>query len=163
MKALNALFWLAVTIGAGAPAAVLGAAPDPGASNAAAAYYMGYTGTTWAHDYGITRGRCDRQGVAAGLAAPTAATPGGSPVAVLAGLDVDSVDRACVAHALELSRSHRTIRWTGAKGRYSLTTGQDTVVKGMPCRLFILRTSHRRILGTACHTGRGVWEMVGRS
>lgn len=122
--------------------------------------YMGYTGTDWQRDFGITRGRCDREAVAAALGTPEAASAGTPPVAVLAGLDIDGPDRSCAAQALELLRNHRTVRWQGKAGRFSLTTGRDAVVDGRPCRMFVLVTGGSRRLGTACQTTPGIWELV---
>jgi hypothetical protein len=121
--------------------------------------YMGYTGTQWAMDYGITRGRCDGKAVAAALAEP-AATPGAAAIALIAGLDLDPSDKACAAQALELLRNHRTARWNVGNGAHALTTGGDTVVNGLPCRPFVVSAKGRKILGTACQSQTGLWEVV---
>lgn len=121
--------------------------------------YMGYTGTQWAQDYGITRGRCDGKAVSAALAEPAAA-PGTAAIALIAGLDLDASDKACAAQALELLRNHRTARWNVGNGAHALTTGGDTVVNGLPCRPFVLSAKGRKILGTACQSQSGLWEVV---
>ena len=131
---------------------------DPSGKDAAAGY-VGYTGHHWSHDFGVTKGRCDRSAAAAALSEASATEPGGSAVAVLSGLDLPDADRACAAHALELARNHRTIRWKTDKGSAALTTGRDMVVSGLPCRPFVLQYKGKRILGTACQAQGGVWEI----
>lgn len=146
--------------------AVLGAAfcaSTPAAAEEKAAatgrQYMGYTGTQWAKDYGITRGRCDGKAVAAAIAEP-AGEPGSASIALIAGLDLDPTDKACAAQALELLRNHRTVRWNVGNGAHALTTGGDTVVNGLPCRPFVVSAKGRKILGTACQSQAGLWEVV---
>ena len=144
---------LALTLALGGGAATGVAAAQGGR------LYMGYTGTQWAQDHGVTRGRCDTKSVAAALA--SASGDGGpAAVALLAGVDLAPEDKACAAHALELLRNHRTARWNAGHGAHALTTGHDTVVNGLPCRPFILAAGGRRILGTACQAQPGVWEIV---
>lgn len=121
--------------------------------------YMGYTGTQWVQDHGITRGRCDTKSVSAALASSSAETAP-TAIALLAGVDLAPENKACAAHALELLRNHRTARWNAGHGAHALTTGQDTVVNGLPCRPFILAAGGRKILGTACQAQPGVWEVV---
>jgi hypothetical protein len=122
--------------------------------------FMGYTGVEWADDFGITRGRCSREAVGKALADPRAATPGQSPVAVFAGLDLDDADRACAAHALELARHGRTVRWSAGKRQVSISIGDDAVANGLPCRPFTVRTSGRTTRGLACQAQVGVWEVT---
>ncbi len=121
--------------------------------------YMGYTGTQWAQDFGVTRGRCDTKSVATARAASSADT-GSAAVALLAGVDLAPEDKACAAHALELLRNHRTARWNAGHGPHALTTGHDAVVNGLPCRPFILSAGGRKVLGTACQAQPGIWEVV---
>lgn len=126
---------------------------------AAARLYMGYTGTQWAEDFGVSRGRCDRGAIATALADAASAQPGGARTAVLAGSDLDDADRACAAHALELARNHRTVRWKSGAHAMALSTGGDTVVNGLPCRPFVLVHRGKRTLGTACQAQPGLWEI----
>lgn len=118
--------------------------------------YMGYTGVTWTADYGVTRGRCDQAAIGKALSDPRTATPGQSPVATFAGVDLADVDRACAAQALELVRHGRTVRWKTA----SIAVGRDTVVRGLPCRPFVLHAGGRTTRGLACQAQRGVWEVT---
>lgn len=141
-------------------ALVLGGASAHGVAAAQGGrLYMGYTGTQWAQDFGVTRGRCDTKAVATALAAGSA-DAGSAAVALLAGVDLAPEDKACAAHALELLRNHRTARWNAGHGAHALTTGHDTVVNGLPCRPFILAAAGRKVLGTACQAQPGVWEVV---
>ncbi|MFO1321699.1 MAG: hypothetical protein U1F52_18975 [Burkholderiales bacterium] len=122
--------------------------------------YMGYTGNRWSEDFGVTRGRCDRKGIAAALADPAAAQPGGARTAILSGSDLEEdADRACAAHALELARNHRTVRWSAGGHALALSTGGDTVSNGLPCRPFVLVHRGKRTLGTACQAQPGLWEI----
>ena len=131
-----------------------------GASDASGGHmFMGYTGTQWSEDFGVTRGRCDRKAIAAALADPAAAQPGGARIAILSGSDLDDVDRACAAHALELARNHRTVRWTAGGHPLALSTGGDTVSNGHPCRPFVLVHRGKRVLGIACQAQPGLWEI----
>lgn len=124
--------------------------------------FMGYTGSEWSTDFGVTRGRCDRKAVQQALADPGTATPGASPVAVLAGVDLEDADRACAGQALELARNRRTVTWSAGSRKHSLSTGADAVAKGMPCRPFVLHSGGRTTRGLACQAQRGVWEYAGR-
>lgn len=142
---------LAAAVGVSAP--MVFAAPQSGLA------YMGYTGTQWGEDHGITRGRCDTKAVSDVLAA-SSTDPDALRVAILSGIDLAPVDRGCAAHALELLRNHRTVRWNAGSGPHSLTTGGDTVANGLPCRPFILVTRGRKVLGTACQAQPGVWEVL---
>lgn len=144
---------LALALGLGGVAATALAAAQGGR------LYMGYTGTQWTQDHGVTRGRCDTKSVMAALATSSADT-GPATVAILAGVDLAPEDKACAAHALELLRNHRTARWNAGHGAHALTTGHDTVVNGLPCRPFILAAGGRKVLGTACQAQPGVWEVV---
>lgn len=121
--------------------------------------FMGYTGTQWAEDFGVTRGRCDRGAIAKALTDTASAQPGGARTAVLTGTDIEDADRACAAHALELARNHRTVRWTSGGHAMALSTGGDTVANGLPCRPFVLVHRGKRTLGTACQAQPGLWEI----
>lgn len=122
--------------------------------------FIGYTGVEWADDFGVTAGRCSREAVGKALADPRAATPGQSPVAVFAGIDLDDADRACAAHALELARHGRTVRWSAGKRQVSISIGDDAVANGLPCRVFTVRTGGRTTRGLACQAQVGVWEVT---
>ncbi|MCU0868322.1 MAG: hypothetical protein MUF30_01790 [Burkholderiales bacterium] len=138
------------------------AARNTTAATPAPAPYVGYTGTLWNVDYGVMRGRCDRAAVATALGDPKAAVPGQPPVALLSGVDADGADRACAAHAIELLRNGRTVRWKGTGGTMSVTPMRDTVSGAQPCRDVVLRGLGKPQRATACSTEAGVWQLVSR-
>jgi len=142
------------------PVLLMTALPFSAAHARATGPFMGYTGVEWADDFGITRGRCSRDAVGKALADPRTATPGQSPVAVLAGVELDDADRACAAQALELARPGRTVRWSSGKRQVSISIGDDTVAKGLPCRPFTVRAGGRTTRGLACQAQVGVWEVT---
>lgn len=144
--------------------------------------YTGYTGKKWNHDYGIINGRCDRQAIGA-VVGPTAGSviasqAGQGTVAILIGaiIDVvighqvgktpDAIDRACLAHALELSRDKQRVTWlnldTGVGYLLSPTRGYQQ--NGRICRDFSLRMTvgqqQQSGLGTACQDSSGTWQIV---
>jgi hypothetical protein len=136
------------------------ALPSGAAHARATGPFVGYTGVEWADDFGITRGRCSPDAVGKALADPRTATPGQSPVAVLAGVDLGDTDRACAAQALELARHGRTVRWSSGKRQMSIFIGDDAVANGLPCRPFTVRTGSRTLRGLACQAQVGVWEVT---
>ena len=123
--------------------------------------FVGYTGTHWQDDFGIARGRCDRKAVATALAEPAAASAEESArVAVLAGLDLRDSDRACVAHALELTNARRPVRWTSETGKaLTFRAGSDLVLDGLPCRQFVIDGAGKAGRGTACQAQPRLWEI----
>lgn len=128
----------------------------------APAPYVGYTGALWNVDYGVLRGRCDRAAVSAALGDPKAALPGQPPVALLSGVDVADIDRACAAHAIELARNGRTVRWKGDGGAMSVTLLRDTVSGTLPCREIALRGLGRMHHATVCNADPGVWQIAAK-
>src|SRR5262250_2149048 len=74
--------------------------------------YVGYTGTTWDHDYDVLSGHCNHEAVGAVLGARIGRT-------------VDAGDRGCIGHALEMGTVGRTVIWANsATGlRYEVTPG----------------------------------------
>jgi hypothetical protein len=139
-------------------------APAPAASTAskAPAPYVGYTGASWNVDFGVMRGRCDRAAVGAALGDPKAALPGQPPVALLSGVDADGTDRACAAHAIELVRNGRTVRWKGSAGSVTITPLRDAVSGTMPCREVSIHGLGKLRRATACSAELGVWQFVSR-
>jgi len=135
-------------------------------STPAAGNYLGYTGTPWSRDYGVTKGKCERAAVVSALAGPADAASEHGALAVLAGLEIDDADRACAAHALELARNHRTVAWRGTGKRYALTPSKDVVSGGLPCRRFALRSASgdkvKTLRALACQTRPGSWQLTGR-
>ncbi len=129
----------------------------------AAGTYIGYTGTPWARDYGVTMGKCDRAAVALALNDPANAASDQATVALLAGPAINDVDRSCAAQVLELARSHRTVTWKGSGQRFAVTPLQDAVSKGLPCRRFVLRVTGERartVRALACQTQPGIWQLA---
>lgn len=149
------------------------------------AYYSGYTGTQWDRDYGVVSGQCDRRAIGTVLGATVGGAIGsqvgkgtgktvatvlgaviGGVVGAKAGSDLDSVDRACVGHALELVEDNERVTWgnpnTGVTYMLSPTRGfkQD----GRICREFSLRMTVGREsqtgLSIACQAGDGTWQTV---
>jgi len=161
MKSAPAV-WLSIAL------SVLSAsAPDAHAAGKArrapapARDFVGYTGTHWQDDFGIARGRCDRKAVATALAEPAAASEEESArVAVLAGLDLPDSDRACVAHALELSARRHPVRWKSDAGKaLAFRAGTDLVLNGLPCRQFVIDGAGKAGRGTACQAQPRLWEI----
>lgn len=138
------------------------AAPATTPAVTAPAPYIGYTGAQWSVDYGVMRGRCDRGAVGAALGDPKAALPGQPPVALLSGIEADGTDRACAAHAIELVRNGRTVRWKGSAGSVSITPLRDTVSGAMPCREVSIHGLGKLRRATACSAELGVWQLVSR-
>jgi surface antigen len=142
--------------------------------------YVGYTGTAWPRDYGITAGRCQTDvilgvaGAAVGGAIGAQVGDGaGRTVAVLAGAalgaivgasigrSLDRTDEACIGHALELAAPGQTVRWTSATGvNYALTPVRS---RGGDCREFKLTSAAggKSATGTriACRGPDAVWKL----
>ena len=93
-------------------------------------YYVGYTGTQWPHDYGITGGRCNWQavgtivgGMVGGAVGAQVSKGEGRTAAILVGSvlgaaignqigrEIDEQDRACIGQALELAPDNQRVSW----------------------------------------------------
>ena len=148
-------------------------------------YYVGYTGRRWNDDYGIRAGRCDRDRVGTVLGAAVGGAIGSTVsnddnrlIAILAGAtigaiigheigqDMDSNDRACIGHSLELLDDGRRVQWDGSREglRYGLTPEGRFKRGDLVCRRFTLvREWHGRQVSTrggACRYGDGEWRMT---
>ncbi len=142
------------------------------------AFYVGYTGHEWRHDYGILGGRCNTDEILAVAGAVTGGVIGGKVAkpenrtvgvlvgAVLGGLigakigdRIDDRDRACIGHSLELARTGQSIRWTNPATGFSYQVKPVSDLAG-GCRQFELRTDGKRAKPTklqACSKNSGAW------
>ena len=119
--------------------------------------YVGYTGKTWEKDYGVLEGKCNSAAVGTVLGGAVGGVVGAQvgkdenrPVAILLGTvigavignqigkDIDSGDRGCMGHALELAGENRPVRWTNDKTglTYVLTPTRNFGDQQNPCREF---------------------------
>jgi surface antigen len=147
--------------------------------------YAGYTGYRWDRDYGIARGRCNRDDVGtvvgAVLGGAVGSTVGSGDRKVIAilvgaaigaligreiGREMNDSDRACMGHALEIGQMGQPIYWDGPKPGlgYTMTAHDGFKQDGYTCRNFTLqrdyagkRTSQR---SAACRYGEGEWRLV---
>lgn len=144
--------------------------------------YVGYTGKKWEKDYGVVDGRCNTAAVGAVLGGMTGAVLGSRvsderdrPIAIVLGTtigaligakiggDIDSSDRACMGHALELAAERKTVVWTNqATGvTYRLTPTRKVGDGTQPCREFRTVVSRGKkketLTGVACRRGQGEW------
>lgn len=145
--------------------------------------YRGYTGREWERDYGITRGRCNRDeagmvaGAVVGGAIGAAVSKGDSRlIAILAGAtigaivgreigrDMDDSDRACMGHALEIGTYGQRISWAGARPGvdYTMALGDGFERDGRSCRRFSIEREfdgrRHREQRAACRFGEGEWR-----
>lgn len=149
--------------------------------------YVGYTGKKWEKDYGILEGKCNSAAVGAVLGGAVGGVIGSQvakgedrPVAIVVGTvlgavigskigaEVDSGDRGCMGHALELAGERKRVRWTNDKTgvTYMLTPTRNFQQGGLPCREFTTvatkagrKRSAEPVKGVACRKGNGEWEM----
>lgn len=146
------------------------------------AQYLGYTGKKWGRAYGVLDGRCNRQAVGTALGAAIGSQIGrgedravaiivgsvlGAAVGANSGRDMDEIDRACLAHTLELAGAERNVAWTNADNGavFNVVPLGGYSENGRSCREFVTRISARghddTIRHKACSTGDGVWRIVG--
>ena len=162
--------------------------------------YVGYTGKKWDNDYGVLEGSCDAAkvgtvlgGVVGGVVGSQVAKDSPNrPVAIVVGTvigavignkigkDIDSGDRGCMGHALELAGEQKSVRWTNPQTgvNFVLTPTKNFGDQRNPCREFTTvatgggeeRESHGKgkgkgkggtrkaqFKGTACRQGNGEW------
>lgn len=149
--------------------------------------HTGYTGHYWERDYGISRGRCNREevgtvvGAVLGGAIGAAVHDGGNDlVAILAGAtigaligrqvgrDLDDSDRACIGHALEIGRMGQRVYWDGGQPGlgYAVVLGDGFKRDGRTCRHFTFERDdggrRSRQDSAACRYGEGEWRVVRR-
>jgi len=148
-------------------------------------YYVGYTGNHWERDYGIRGGRCDRREVGTVVGAVVGGAIGstvgkgddrlvailiGSAIGAVVGREIgremDSSDRACIGHALELAEAGQWVRWEGARDglRYAVKPGDGFERDGYACRRFTLERDldgrSDRKPGSACRVAEGEWRLL---
>jgi len=144
--------------------------------------YVGYTGRTWEHDYGILEGTCHRKEIGTAIGAVVGGAIGsqvgddsnrtvaiivgsviGAAIGHEIGRDLDQGDRACVGHALELAQAGQRVRWVNE------TTGVTYVIapqaaprKGDLCRSYTLTMTRagksKSSDGKACRASDGTWK-----
>lgn len=145
--------------------------------------YRGYTGVEYAHDHGVSAGRCNTDVVLAAVGAAGGAYVGnrmGTPKnrvlttvvgAVVGGVvgravgdALDDRDRACMGYALEMAPVGRPVRWQNPQSRvvYVMTPVRDLRAG---CREFEMATQrrafHRGERVMACRDRRGTWVIQG--
>lgn len=181
---MAAALTLFLSISVAAPIAL--ADPPPHApAHGWRAKHRGYTGYEWYNDYGITRGRCNREEVGTVLGAVTGGAIGAAVsdrdnrlIAVLAGAAIGGIigkeigesmdrnDRACFGHSLELLPDGGRVRWDGAQRGmyYTLTPDRRFERDGLVCRHFTLVRDFggRKVTrtGSACRYSDDEWRMV---
>lgn len=136
--------------------------------------YEGKSGAVYAHDYGISSGRCNRDEIGAVVGGISGAVIGGQVAdrdnravgmvvggllgAVLGhavGERMDDRDRACMGHALELGQPGVPVAWRSAGHSYHFTPRGDA--RG-GCRNATLSIDGRKPSDVlACPSGRGEW------
>ena len=146
-------------------------------------YYVGYRGHRWPDHYGVLHGTCNRAQIGAVLGGAVGGAVGstvgkgetrtvaivlgtvlGAVVGHEIGRGVDERDRACFGHALELTKSGHTVRWTNPEAgiAYALTPTRSLELGGRPCRDFdfvvTAASGERSKSGRACRSDDGVWR-----
>ena len=147
--------------------------------------YVGYTGRSWERDYGVIAGNCNRKEIGTVIGAVVGGAIGsqvgdgnGRTVAIIVGSvlgavvgreigrDLDDGDRACVGHALELSKVGQPVRWSNeqTKVSYVLTPLAASAGDTKDCRRFSIKASRdgksKTSKGRACRTADGSWKMA---
>jgi surface antigen len=136
--------------------------------------YPGKSGMVYAHDYGISSGRCNRDEIGAVIGGVTGAVIGGQVAsrddrvvgmvvggvlgAVLGhaiGDSMDDRDRACMGHALELGRPGVPVVWSHSGHQYHFTPRGDARNGCRYATLVIDGSKPHEVL--ACPSGRGEW------
>lgn len=141
---------------------------------AKARHYQGRSGAVYAHDYGISAGRCNSDEIGTVIGGVSGAVIGGQVAggddrvvgmvvggvlgAVLGhaiGDSIDARDRACMGHALELGRPGVPVVWHTDGHRYHFTPG---ALAGDGCRRATVSVDGGRSRPMlACPAGRGQW------
>ncbi|HTT01836.1 MAG TPA: hypothetical protein VMG11_07055 [Steroidobacteraceae bacterium] len=178
--AVLAAVWAVASLAAASP----DGAPGHGASNKRAVVYVGNSGVRWQRDYGVRKGHCDRVDIGSPSEAPRELPLGMQPqpienreAATLIGGKIDSLlaapmqreldtgDRACLAHALEIGKPGKRVIWdnvaTGVHYEMVAEPAYDGV--GGVCRHFKLRaaasTGKSKRQATACAKSAGLWQL----
>ncbi|WP_018079248.1 glycine zipper 2TM domain-containing protein [Thiobacillus denitrificans] len=140
-----------------------------------ARHYQGKSGVAYAHDYGISSGRCNRDEIGAVIGGVTGAVIGsqvagrddrvvgmvvggvlGAVLGHAVGDSMDERDRACMGHALELGRPGVPVAWHRDGHDYRFTPRGDA---RDGCRYATLAVNGRAPHDVlACPSGRGEWH-----
>jgi surface antigen len=134
--------------------------------------------------YGIDLGRCNRTEIGAALGAATGAVVGsqvvdkedkaigvigglivGGVVGGLIGHAMDSVDEACMGHALEYAADGSPVRWHDPNGNdYNVVPRETYQAGGRYCRNYtttmVIDGAPESLDGTACRRPDGNWDIV---
>jgi surface antigen len=169
--------------------------------------YVGYSGKKWEEDYGVLEGKCDAAKVGTVLGGVVGGAVGSQlakdspnrPVAIVVGTvigalignkigaEIDTGDRGCMGHALELAGEQKPVKWVNSRTgvTYVLTPTRNIGDRKSPCREFTTvafsggkegkghegkghegkgkgkgaRGSEASVKGVACRKGNGEWEM----
>jgi surface antigen len=139
--------------------------------------YRGYTGVDWVDDYGVRSGRCNTDavltavgGVAGAVIGNRVSSPENRTIATIVGAiaggvignkigdSIDSHDRACIGHSLEIASAGRAVRWSNptTKVNHTLRPLRDL---NDGCRQFEHRTEEmgRATALTACRNSDASW------
>ena len=135
--------------------------------------------------YGIDLGRCNRTEIGAAIGAATGAVVGsqvvdkedkaigvigglivGGVVGGLVGHAMDSVDEACMGHALEYAADGAPVRWHDPNGNdYNVVPEETYQAGGRYCRNYtttvVIDGAPESLAGTACRRPDGNWDIVG--
>lgn len=160
--------------------------PRPRLAQEARPNYVGYTGHKWPDDYGVISGRCNREAVGAVIGATVGGVVGsqigkgdgravatilgavfGAVIGAQIGRDMDTADRACFGHAMELAKDKQKVTWvnpdTGVA--YAVTPGKGYKSGEQPCRNYTSRVTYKgkneTVKGKACRSDDGVWRSIG--
>ena len=165
-------------------ALLIGLAIAVGVADAASAKkhrsYPGYSGIAWPDDFGVMSGHCDREAISTRTRNRTAFGSEdrdnrqagmliGATIEDLIrgalGRELDSGDRACLGHVLEIGKSGHTVRWDNAASgvHYEVVPHDAHDEVGGSCRTFrILATAgegRSKRKATACEKGGGLWQL----
>jgi len=178
--AVLAALWAAASLAAASPDRDAGY----GASRKHAVLYVGNSGANWQRDYGVRKGHCDRVDIGTPAEPPrelplgiqpqpienreAATLIGGKIDALLAApmqRELDTGDRACLAHALEIGKPGKRVVWdnvaTGVHYEMVAEPAYDGI--GGVCRRFKLRaaasTGKSKRQATACAKSAGLWQL----
>jgi hypothetical protein len=144
-----------------------------GATHGQAAFsrnFVGYTGKTWASDFGVLKGQCDSRTVQGeslkGLLTDQMAYVAGEdafrkifPSTQL--VDAFAVDSHCFGHTMELVPSGQAVRWLNPVSGVGVYLSPGA--KSDSCRTFLGMTlingEKKKFRGEVCSPNKGVWQI----
>ena len=146
-------------------------------------YYVGYSGKRWDRDYGVISGECNWRavgavlgGVVGGAIGSTVGKDGNKTIAIILGSvlgavvgnqigkEIDSNDRGCIGHALELAHDRQTVRWINPESglNYRVTPLSGYTKGGNRCRDYSIYISGDDVDESrqerACLVSDGTWR-----